>query len=369
LYSETHIMLCFAARLDLVRLFLVLCLVGSGGGVVQSFAGERPAKTAEINPAVIYHNYCSVCHGDRGNGQSRARGSLFPPPRDFTTGGELTREAMVAFVTYGKPGTAMVSWKTQLTDKEIEAVVDYIRQSFMAVALDPRLQRGKLVYAQNCAICHGERGQGALHPPVMGPVMPRDLSSPQARAELTRERMLGSVTNGRPGTAMAPFAGKLPPQDIESVVDYVRAALMVPDASVSGTRAYGGRMRDVLAESPRKKPVAAGADMNQPMPNGLKGDADKGRRFYNANCATCHGIKGDGKGPRAYFINPKPRDFLSAESRAMLNRPTLFASTSAGRLGSEMPAWSKVLTNQEIADVAEHVFRSFIRPGGKAATP
>jgi mono/diheme cytochrome c family protein len=199
--------------------------------------------------------------------------------------------------------------------------------------------------------------------------MPRDLSSPQARAELTRERMLGSVTNGRPGTAMAPFAGKLPPQDIESVVDYVRAALMVPDASVSGTRAYGGRMRDVLAESPRKKPVAAGADMNQPMPNGLKGDADKGRRFYNANCATCHGIKGDGKGPRAYFINPKPRDFLSAESRAMLNRPTLFASTSAGRLGSEMPAWSKVLTNQEIADVAEHVFRSFIRPGGKAATP
>ena len=38
-----------------------------------------------------------------------------------------------------------------------------------------------------------------------------------------------------------------------------------------------------------------------------------------------------------------------------------------GKLGTEIPAWSKVLTEQEIADVAEYVFRKFIRPGGKPA--
>lgn len=345
--------------------FFALILATGFLGVGLARAGERPLKGGEIKPAVIYHNYCSVCHGDRGDGRSRARGSLNPPPRDFTAAGELSRSTMITITTHGKPSTAMVGWKTQLTEKEIEAVVDYIRDSFMIVALDPRLQRGKAVYAQNCIVCHGERGQGSNHP-VGGPVPPRDLASPQARAELSRERMLNSVTHGRPGTAMASFASRLSQPDIEAVVDYVRAALMVPTAdAISGTRAHGGRGNDDTAKQ-KPNPVAS-ADMKQPMPNGLVGDAQKGGRFYNANCATCHGVKGDGKGPRAYFINPKPRNFVEARSRAVLNRPVIFATTSTGKLGTEMPAWNKVLTEQEIADVAEYVFTRFIRPGGKAA--
>jgi mono/diheme cytochrome c family protein len=345
-------------------LFALVCI-----GWIPAHAGERPAKTGEINAAALYHNYCSVCHGDRGDGRSRARGSLNPAPRDFTSAGELTRDTMLTIVRHGKTGTAMVGWTTQLTEKEIEAVVDYIRQTFMVVALDPSLQRGKALYVQNCSVCHGERGQGSSHP-VGGPVPPRDLASPQSRAELSRERMIASVTNGRPGTGMAAFSGRLSPKDIESVVDYVRAALMVqPADAISGTRAHGGRSAEVPA--PQKPQVAAipKADMSLPMPNGLTGDAAKGGRFYNANCATCHGVKGDGKGPRAYFINPKPRNFLEARSRATFNRPVIYMATAMGRLGSEMPAWSKVLTDQEIADVSEYVFRSFIRAGGKAQKP
>lgn len=344
---------------------LVLIFVASLAGAGQAGAATRPLKTGEIKPAVIYHNYCSVCHGDRGDGRSRARGSLNPPPRDFTAAGELTRDAMVTITAHGKPGTAMVGWKTQLSSKEIDAVVDYIRQSFMIVALDPRLQRGKTVYAHNCVVCHGERGQGSTHP-VGGPVPPRDLASPQARAELSRDRMIASVTDGRPGTAMAAFSDRLPAQDVEAVVDYVRAALMVPSSdSISGVRAHGGRGGDKVAATKLDSNPVPSADMKQRMPNGLRGDAKKGGVFYNANCATCHGIRGNGKGPRAYFINPVPRNFVDARSRATLNRPMIYATTSAGKLGTEMPAWSKVLTDQEIADVAEYVFISFIRPGRK----
>jgi mono/diheme cytochrome c family protein len=43
-----------------------------------------------------------------------------------------------------------------------------------------------------------------------------------------------------------------------------------------------------------------------------------------------------------------------------LNRPVLFEAISNGRLGTNMPAWSKVLNNQEIANVAEFVFQNFI---------
>lgn len=326
--------------------------------VPSTWAGERPLKGGGIKPDVLYHNYCSVCHGDRGDGRSRARASLNPPPRDFTAAAELTRESMIAIITHGKPGTAMVAWKTQLTEPEVAAVVDYIRNTFMVVALEPRLQRGRTLYIHNCAVCHGERGQGSTLP-VGGPTPPRNLASPQSRAELSRERMLESVTRGRPGTAMAAFGGRMPAQDVEAVVDYVRAALMVPETDISGIKAHGGRAGDVT-------PNVVQADMSQPMPGGLKGDPDKGGRFYMANCATCHGAAGDGRGPRAYFINPKPRNFRDASAQSVFNRPAIYLATSMGRQGSEMPAWSKVLSDQEIADVAEFVFRRFIRDGARS---
>lgn len=338
-------------------LLVIFALFAWGGPGAAAIAGERPAKGGVVKPDVIYHNYCSVCHGDRGDGRSRAQGSLNPRPRDFTTAAELTRESMITIVTHGKSGTAMTAWKTQLTTEEIASVVDYIRKTFMVVALDPRLQRGRTLYIHNCTVCHGERGQGSALP-VGGPTPPRNLASPQARAELTRERMLESVVRGRPGTAMAAFSGRLPPADIEAVVDYVRAALMVPETTISGTMAHGGRKGDAA-------PAVARADMSLPMPAGLKGDAAKGGRFYQANCATCHGAGGDGKGPRAYFINPKPRNFRDAAAQATFNRPAIYAATSMGRLGSEMPAWNKVLSEQEIADVAEYVFQQFILPGQK----
>ncbi|MBI2307356.1 MAG: c-type cytochrome [Rhodocyclales bacterium] len=325
-------------------------------GAAAASAGERPLKGGPIKPEVIYHNYCSVCHGDRGDGNSRAKGSLVPPPRDFTKAGELTRSSMITIVTYGKEGTAMTGWTTQLDKKEIEAVVDYVRNTFMQVALDPRLQKGRTLYAHNCVACHGERGQGA--PITTGVVPPRDFASPQARAELTRERMIQSVTKGRPNTAMAPFADRLSGEDIGAVVDYIRAALMVPDTrGVSGTDAHAGRR----GATPREDGMA------QPFQSTLTPNAAAGEKLYLATCATCHGRKGDGKGPRAYFIRPKPRNFLDPAFRATFNRPALYTAVAEGRLGTEMPAWNKVLSEQEMVDVSEFVFKRFVKSGARKA--
>lgn len=165
---------------------------------------------------------------------------------------------------------------------------------------------------------------------------------------------------------MAGFGNRLSAPDIDAVVDYVRAALMVPQTEISGTDAHAGR---AAAQRPgaSKAVAASGADMQQPMPKGLKGDAAAGGRFYNANCATCHGIKGDGKGPRAYFINPKPRNFIDPTFTSSFNRPAIYAATSQGRLGTEMPAWSKVLSDREIANVSEYVFQRFVLPAQKVA--
>lgn len=236
----------------------------------------KGSRTEKSTPELIYHNYCSVCHGDKGDGRSRAENSFVRPPRDFTApeAKNLTRDYMIAIVKDGKAGTAMVGWSTQLDDREIEVVVDYVRAKFM--------------------------GQGTVPTTV-----------PKA--------------GGAPPAAAAPASP--------------------PDA----------KSQDALAEY-----------MALPLPGGLKGNAAAGAAFYNANCATCHGVKGDGQGPRAYFIRPVPRNFLGDQARNTLNRPLLFDAVSKGRNGTEMPAWSKVISDQEIANVAEYVFQSFIRPGASA---
>ena len=351
----THFMRTAAG---LIRAASICSILATLLGVSMATAGERPLKGGPIKPEVIYHNYCSVCHGDRGDGNSRAKGSLVPPPRDFTKAAELTRSTMITIVTHGKDGTAMTGWTTQLNAKEIEAVVDYILNNFMKVATDPRLMKGRSLYAHNCVVCHGERGQGA--PVTTGVVPPRDFSSPQSRAELTRERMIQSVTHGRPNTSMAPFNARMPADDIAAVVDYIRAALMVPDTrGISGTDAHAGRRGATARED----------GMTQPYQSGFVGNVARGEKLYMATCATCHGNKGDGKGPRAYFINPKPRNFLDTTFRATFNRPALYTAVAEGRLGTEMPAWNKVLTEQEMVDVSEFVFTRFVRPGGARKAP
>lgn len=341
----------------------------------EAMAGYHDAKSAgAMRPAALFHNYCSVCHGDKGDGQSRAKGGLIPPPRDFTTleAAQISRERMLASVRNGRPGTAMIAWKTQLTEPEIESVVDYIRGTFMRIDDKTSASRGHLVYMKNCAVCHGDKGSGSMWGKLQPP--PRDFTTPKTAAELTRNRMLASVTYGRPDTAMAGFGTQLSKEDIAAVVDFIREAFM-PAANlngISGVTAKQERPQQAHGTPPeaaRKSASAAiaGTDMQAPMPNKLAGNAIKGAAFYMQNCAACHGASGDGRGPRAFFINPKPRNFLHDASRHELNRPALFKGISQGKLGTEMPAWNKVLNEQEIANVAEFVFQRFIHPAKEPA--
>ena len=359
---------------------LILWVIGSFSVAFAAAPNKTGATSAVIKPAVLYHNYCSVCHGDKGDGKSRAQNSLNPPPRDFTTPGaaQVPRANMIAVVQNGRPGTAMTGWKSQLNQAEIEAVVDYVRDNFMMASSLADSSRGRAVYSKNCAVCHGEKGdgksraQGSLMPP------PRDFTSAASRTELSAQRMINSVTYGRTDTAMAGFKTQLSKEDISAVVDYIQAGFMggVNTEGISGIRnsrreAPGGAIAQpalaaAVPAAPKPVQEAIVANMTLPMPSSLKGDAKKGEVFYMANCATCHGATGDGRGPRAYFINPKPRNFLHPASKETLNRVMLFATISQGKLGTEMPAWNKVLSQQEIANVAEFVFQKFIQPGSEA---
>lgn len=223
------------------------------------------------------------------------------------------------------------------------------------------------LYHNYCSVCHGDKGDGRSRAAGALSTLPRDFTSAQSKAELSRERIAAVIANGKAGTAMVGWKTQLSDTDIQRLADYVYGRFVTGQTgaapalagAISGTRAHGGREADAASTPVR-------IDMTAGLPNGLKGDTRRGGAFYMANCATCHGARGDGAGPRAYFINPKPRNFLDEAWRARFNRVALFAAVSEGRNGSEMPAWNKVATPQQLADVSEFVFQNFVQ--GRAAT-
>ncbi|HXV61207.1 MAG TPA: ethylbenzene dehydrogenase-related protein [Vicinamibacteria bacterium] len=71
-----------------------------------------------------------------------------------------------------------------------------------------------------------------------------------------------------------------------------------------------------------------------------------GRLTYQKECASCHGLAGDGEGDAAYLLYPRPRDFTRGEYRLVSTWdrvPTdedLFRTISRGMPGSAMPSWA-----------------------------
>ena len=92
------------------------------------------------------------------------------------------------------------------------------------------IAKGKTAYVNTCLVCHGEKGDG------MGPAgsvlnpKPRDLRvvDPKVGGHYKMggkpEHMFKAITEGLPGTAMAPF-GSLPEADRWAIVYYIQSEL------------------------------------------------------------------------------------------------------------------------------------------------
>ena len=80
---------------------------------------------------------------------------------------------------------------------------------------------------------------------------------------------------------------------------------------------------------------------------------------YSNLCASCHGAKGNGNGPAAAALNPKPRDFADCKVMGKISDDTLFKTISGGGqkvgLSPLMPSWSGSLSDQQIHDLVRYV--------------
>jgi cbb3-type cytochrome c oxidase subunit II len=91
-----------------------------------------------------------------------------------------------------------------------------------------------------------------------------------------------------------------------------------------------------------------------------------GKQIFITNCIGCHGVDGDGNGPAAQFLNPRPFNFTDAKAQQAHSEGQLYHFLLFGLPGTAMPAWGDYLTVNDIWDVI-----NFVRtiPNGGLRTP
>ncbi len=80
------------------------------------------------NGSLVYEKHCLACHGPQGKGDGPTGKMLKPPPADFTSAASKKKSEadLRQIIENGKPGTAMVPWKGQLSETDIMNVLAYL---------------------------------------------------------------------------------------------------------------------------------------------------------------------------------------------------------------------------------------------------
>ena len=173
------------------------------------------------------------------------------------------------------------------------------------------LARGRQLYADHCASCHGEDGDG--DGPGAAMLRPRPASF--VEHEYSDARLAEALWNGVAGSSMPAWRDHAPGDlaAMAAVVKGFSAARQVP-----------------------------------PLPGNL---AEIGARVYASNCVQCHGQQGHGDGWAAAELTMAPPSFRE-------QRPSLDQSLRAlrnGIDGTPMAPWTSRLDAAEVLAVAHYV--------------
>ena len=221
------------------------------------FASD-PVRSAEWNRGAYLVEglgHCGACHSPKnllggvkrrerfegGMGEGWFATSLRP-----TEGEGLGKWSVAEIVEYLKTGAndraramgpmaEVVEHSTRyLSDGDLHAIAVYLKdlpgdngraKTQTASADADALNRGRLVYVDQCAGCHMEKGEGLAN--VFPPIKENTgvhASDPTSLARIVLEGAHSAKTPQKPeGFAMPGFADKLSDQDIADVLTYIRA--------------------------------------------------------------------------------------------------------------------------------------------------
>ncbi len=165
----------------------------------------------------------------------------------------------------------------------------------------PSARRGRVIYQQNCAPCHGELGLGNGPGAADLQFPPTQFADAAVARQATLAQWFDVAKNGRMERMMPPWGNQLSDDEIWDAVTYAWTLHLDP------------------------------------------GELDLGKEVYQANCARCHGDQGRGDGPDA---PPDIPDLTAPESAYQRSLAEWFISLTEGHQG--MPSFAESLTEDQL---------------------
>jgi len=280
----------------------------------------------------VYEFYCYQCHGYSGDARTLASTYLDPRPRNFsiTDPESLSHEQMVDAVTNGRSGTAMVSFASVVSAEEIEAVVNYIRNSFMGST------RANITYHTNENGWEDHARYAAAFPFANGEI-PLDTPWQQLTEQQKQGRQLF----------------------MQSCISCHDRAVVMDEGAIWEMRALSYPRKHYSHRMDMDSISSASPYMLHEQPpdtHGLSATQKRGAALFQQNCAFCHGADGTGKNWIGSFLQPHARD-LTADEITKQQTDRLEQAIRNGLDGTSMPAWKHVLSDGQIKDVISYLKR------------
>jgi len=206
-------------------------------------------------------------------------------------------------------------------------------------------ENGQQAYLANCALCHGEWGEGdgplAADLLKLSGVRPAQLNNVARLDELGRDQLVSIITLGGGGThrsnLMPPWGNRLKHEVIGEVADYVMAL-------------------------PTLKPGVPRATIEKYL-QAPPGTPAEGRKLFVFYCTMCHGPYGEGNGFLADSLwaryKVRPRNLTDSLYFAQKSDQEMYVTIAHGggytRHSFVMPGWSVTLAPAQIKDLVSYV--------------
>ena len=238
----------------------------------------------------------------------------------------------------------------------------------------PLLSRGQELFAKQCAVCHGDAGDGAGKFAYLMNPRPRNFQQGNFKLATAQnqvpseEDLIRTISRGMPGSAMPPW-GHLPLSDLQALATYVREVRDKAVRESAQAMVDKGELEAAGLESyvkPRITPDSPVVVPAEPVQNDIRWF--NGRRLYLEGCASCHGADGQPVADAVKFdaegYPVPPRSFVSGIFKGGSEGHQLYVRIVKGLKGTPMPASEGNYSNDDIWDLIHYV-QSLARAGAQ----
>lgn len=296
-----------------------------------------------FDPSQAFHIHCAQCHGDYLQGNGPISEWIYPIPKNLRNAEflrNLTRENEIHSITHGVKGTPMPPWGETPIDKvnydgipvlsreEIVQLVDWIFSSLPgATVIKGSQDVPKWQYSPKDVIDELRKEGGQLKSgseselPASSSFNPKKHQKLGANQHSIPQELLSLPTGEGYFAALEPTVAvsrKQATHDVEDVFDLVPEPIQEVEKY-----AYYIKKKYYTQEN-----------------------IEKGKQFFENNCAVCHGKDADGAGIRASIMfDAKPRMLINLDWLKTRDDLRLLRSIKYGVPGTAMTPWGDLTSS------------------------